>query len=70
MKQNLLFCAALFAASSAWAAAPSTVFVSGAGLAESAPVECTKLSENNFQAYARLYADQSIVVKDGNGAEC
>lgn len=70
MKQNLLFCAALFAASSAWAAAPSTVFVSGDGLAESAPVECTKLSENNFQAYARLYADQSIVVKDGNGAEC
>lgn len=69
MKHNLLFCAAVLAASSAWAAVPTSVTISGDGLADSetAPVECTQISDGNFQAFAELKAGQPFTVKGGDG---
>lgn len=71
MKHTLLFSAAIFAVSSAWAAAPAGVTVGGNGLAESetAPVECTKIADGKFQAFAELKAGEAITVKDNEGKE-
>ncbi|MDE5684401.1 MAG: hypothetical protein K2I39_09360 [Muribaculaceae bacterium] len=69
MKHSLLFSAAILAASSAWAAAPTSVILSGDALAdsESGPVECTKISDGNFQAFVELKAGQPLTVKGGDG---
>ena len=69
MKHNLLFCAAVLAASSSWGAVPTSVTISGDGLADSetAPVECTQISDGNFQAFVELKAGQPFTVKGGDG---
>ena len=69
MKHSLLFCAAILAASSAWAAQPASVILRGDALAdsESGPVECTKISDGYFQAFAELKAGQPLTVKGGDG---
>jgi len=69
MKHSLLFSAAILAASSAWAAAPTSVIISGDGLADSetTPVECTKISDGQFQAFAELKANQPLTIKGGDG---
>ena len=66
MKQNLLLCAALFAASSAWAAVPTSVTLSGEALAEEATVECTKVADGKFEAFALLNGGKTLTAAGGD----
>ena len=66
MKQNLLLCAALFAASSAWAAVPTSVTLRGEALAEEATVECTKVADGKFEAYALLNGGKTLTAAGGD----
>ncbi len=67
MKHSLLFSAAILAASSAWAAAPTSVILSGDALAEEASVQCTKVSDSRFEAFALLNGGVALDAKDGSG---
>lgn len=66
MKHNLLFCAAILAAGSAWAAAPTSVTLSGEALAEETSIECTKVSEGNFEAFALLNGGKTLTAAGGD----
>lgn len=66
MKKNLLLCAALCAASAAWAEAPASVTISGEALAEEASVECTKVDDGKFEAFALLNGGKTLTATGGD----
>lgn len=66
MKHNLLFCAAVLAASSSWAAVPTSVTLAGEALAEEASIECTKVSDGRFEAFALLNGGKTLTAAGGD----
>lgn len=62
MKKTLLISTLLLTAASASAALPAEVVLTGAALAEEATVECTKISDTRYEAFALLNGGESLTV--------